>query len=477
MTEPNDAFPFEPAQLGSDMRGLVEALPELRQGAVNYAARDVIVEEGEANENLFILLEGTALLRKSDDHGHLVDVDTFGAGSMLGLTSFWSRTPVFARIEAETDVVCIAIGREVFDRLIARDRRFVQAVQNLFVRNLSDRYRNMISVHMERHQLETALKAERNQLRDTISQLEHMTNRLVNQEKLATMGQLLAGIAHEINNPVGAMLRGVDTAREALERTFAADGACAHEATLLAAGLECPFWSSEEKRNRMDELLSTHSEMGRPLARRLAQLTAPALAVVTPRLKAAAPVLESLLSAYELGVSFRAVNLSAHRIEKIVTSLRNYGRQSSTAWEDADIVQGIQDTLTVLNNRLKRYELHLDLQPVAAFPGNLGEINQVWTNLLVNAMDATPEGGDLFVSTVMDGAHPVVRIADSGTGIAPDKLDRIFNPNYTTKNQSGAFGLGLGLSISRDIVQKHGGTISAANRPAGGACFEVRFAP
>ena len=478
MTPPDDSLPpAAPPLPGATILDLVDAVPELREGSVVFPAGTVILEEGNLNDRLHILLEGSALLRKRDTDGRLVDVDTFDAGSLLGLTSFWSRSPVFARIEAASAVSCIAIDREAFDRLMEQHRPFVQVVQNLFVHNLSNRYRNMIRFHMERERLAAELEQERNQLRTTLHQLEQTTNRLVNQEKLATLGQLLAGIAHEINNPVGALLRGVDAANEAMAAAFQGSPHHETEGQLLAEGLACPFWSSEEKRERMSVLLADHPGMSRPLARRLAQLTDAARDLIGRLTGTENEALGARLAAYELGVSFRAVRLSATRIESIVTSLRNYGRQSSTMWEDADMVQGIRDTLTVLNNRLKHYDLQLDLQPLVAFPCNLGEINQIWTNLLTNAMDATPRNGYLLVTTFMDGDTPVVRIADSGTGINPDKLEQVFEPNYTSKNQNGTFGLGLGLSISRDIALKHGGSLTASNRPEGGACFEARFPP
>lgn len=459
----------------SDILALVEAMPQLKRTTISFEKGSTILKEGELNDRLTVLIEGRALLKKQNDAGRSVEVDTFGPGALLGLTSFWGRSPVFASIEADTDVYCIAIDRTLFDSLTSEHPEFVRAVQALFVRNLSDRYRNMIRSQMARERLAVELEEERNQLRDTLSKLEQMTSRLVNQEKLATLGQLLAGIAHEINNPVGALLRGVDMAAWSMHDAFSTAKGFDMEGKLVREGLECPFWSSEEKRVRMDSFAKTYPWMGRPLARRLSQLTEPAFALIKPYIKEGNAQLEHLLPAYEAGVCFRAVRISAGRIEKIVTSLRSYGRQDSSQWEDADLVVGIQDTLTVLNNRLKRYELVLDLRELVPFCCNMGEINQVWTNLLVNAMDATEEGGRIEVKTLMDGKEAVVCIEDSGTGIAEEKLETIFEANYTTKNSSGSFGLGLGLSISREIVEKHGGSLKARNRTEGGACFEARF--
>ena len=456
---------------------LLEELPELKESSVSFSDGDCILEEGRNNDRLYILLEGVARLSKRDECNYFVNLDTFSAGALLGLTSFWTRSPVFARITAEGDVKCISICLDQFERLNAEHPGFARTMQGLFVKNLSDRYRHAIRSNVERESLSRQLKKERNQLQETLTRLEQMTNRLLNQEKLATMGQLLAGIAHEINNPVGALLRGIEKASEALSETFQPDAGGELDAALLAEGLKSPFWSSEEKRSRMDALMKQYPKIGRPLARRLAQLTGVARNLLEAKIgkKGQAGTLSRLLFVYELGTCFRAVRISASRIENIVTGLKNYGRQTVGGWVDADIVQGIRDTLTVLNNRLKSYELKLDLDEVGIFNCNLGEINQVWTNLLVNAMDATEPGGLILISVKRWSGELVIRIEDSGTGIPGDKLETVFKPNYTSKNQSGSYGLGLGLSLSRDIVEKHGGALAARNRETGGAILEARF--
>lgn len=467
---------FSEATLSAEgIRTLVEALPQLDDSRREFAVNDTILKEGELNDCLVILMEGRARLIKEDEKGCPLVVDTFGPGALLGLTSFWGQTEVFASVRADTPLTCVSIDRVLFDALTAEHPDFVRAVQGLFVRNLSDRYRNMIRSQVAREKLSAQLEEERNHLRDTLKRLEETTNRMVNQEKLATMGQLLAGIAHEINNPVGALLRGIESAKEALEHAFDSKGKESVEHALLREGWDCPYWSPEEKRSRMDAALKENANLGRPLARRVAQLTDPAYALLCKSIKKQSKDLDRLLSVYELGVCFRAVRLSGGRIGKIITSLRNYGKQGGSDWEECDLSEGIRDTLTVLNNRLKRYDLKLDLAELPLISCHLGEVNQVWTNLLANAMDATEEGGEIVVSASVVAGEILICIEDTGTGIEPDKIDKVFEANFTTKNSSGSFGLGLGLSISRDIVEKHGGTLVASNRQGKGARFEARF--
>jgi signal transduction histidine kinase len=125
-------------------------------------------------------------------------------------------------------------------------------------------------------------------------------------------------------------------------------------------------------------------------------------------------------------------------------------------------------------NRLKDVKVVLelaDLPPVRCRPG---EINQVWTNVILNACDAMHDRGTLRVRTEYRGSHRVaITIADSGPGIPEEVLPKIFEPNFTTKTAGGSFGLGLGLAISNEIVRKHGGEIGFHNAPEGGAVCTV----
>lgn len=454
------------------IRSLLRGISTQDDVELGFPAGSIILEEGQPNDELLILIEGEAKLVKRMEDGETVEVDAFPAGSILGITSFWSRQAVFARVEAISDAVCLSISRETWNGVILQDPDLMMSMQALFVSNLSNRYRNMVQSHVERHRLSQQLEQERNHLKDTLLKLEQLTKRLVNQEKLATMGQLVAGIAHEINNPVGALTRNVAMASGALTAICSSGKDSKNETAVLMEGLCCPFWETDEKRRRMNELMTLYPKLLRSDARRLAQLTDKALEVVHKVVKNP-DLRDRYLSIYELGNCLRSASISSTRIETIVKGLKNYGRQTGDSWDESDIRQGIEDTLTVLSNRMKNYEMELSLQDCPLLSCNLGEINQVWTNLLTNAMDATPIHGKVRVSCREGDGVIVVQVEDSGTGIPTETLGRIFEANYTTKNQSGSYGLGLGLSISKDIVEKHNGTISAEDSELGGARFVV----
>jgi len=181
-----------------------------------------------------------------------------------------------------------------------------------------------------------------------------------------------------------------------------------------------------------------------------------------------------LLRWFEIGVFLRNIQVSGNRIGGIVQSLRGYSRDSNTEEESADIVQGIRETLLIVGNRLKNVKVVLHLSDVLRVRCRPGEINQVWTNVILNACDAMEDKGTLSIRTeVSEGETAAVTISDSGPGVPLEVLRKIFEPNFTTKNASGSFGLGLGLAISHEIVHKYGGTISLHNAPEGGAVCTV----
>ena len=157
----------------------------------------------------------------------------------------------------------------------------------------------------------------------------------------------------------------------------------------------------------------------------------------------------------------------------MVRSLRSYSKQNHGEFELIDIRRGLEDTLLILGNKLKNFDFHINMRDIPKVKCHSGEINQVWTNLIINATDAMGEKGILKIECGNNKEFVWVKISDSGPGISPEVLAEIFKPNFTTKTASGSFGLGLGLTISNEIIQKHGGKIEVENGAIGGATFTV----
>jgi signal transduction histidine kinase len=182
----------------------------------------------------------------------------------------------------------------------------------------------------------------------------------------------------------------------------------------------------------------------------------------------------------------KKVERQTFRAARIVNNLLEFARNRPKEKKSVALAPLLTESLDLLGERRSRRRIALDWEPpqeTMQVMGCDGELQQVFTNLIVNALDAMNEagaggapcapGGRLAVSLSAEDESVVVRVADTGPGIAPDKLETIFQPFYSTKLNRG--GTGLGLAISHEIVRRHGGELSAASRPGEGACFTVRL--
>jgi len=181
--------------------------------------------------------------------------------------------------------------------------------------------------------------------------------------------------------------------------------------------------------------------------------------------------LEASWSSQEL---VKEIEQSMTRISDLVRAIKEYSYMDRAALQEVDVHQGLENTLVILGHKLKRgvtvtREYAADLPRISAYGGAL---NQVWTNLIVNAIDAMNGQGNLWVRTAVKPHHILVEINDDGPGIPPEIQGRIFEPFFTTKPQGE--GTGLGLDTAYRIVRKHHGEIRVQSKP-GDTCFQVRL--
>jgi two-component system, NtrC family, sensor kinase len=164
------------------------------------------------------------------------------------------------------------------------------------------------------------------------------------------------------------------------------------------------------------------------------------------------------------------------RASEIVNSLLNFSRTSTTSFGDVALNKVIQETASLLEHQMQKAGIAVRLDLAADLPavhGNAGKLQQVFLNLFINARDAMPGGGALEVRSWREGQGVRIEVGDTGTGIAPEHLQRIYDPFFTTK--AARKGTGLGLSVTYGIIQEHAGSIAVFNRPGGGARFEIEL--
>lgn len=265
-----------------------------------------------------------------------------------------------------------------------------------------------------------------------------METQLVQSEKMASLGVMAAGVAHEINNPIGFVSSNLSTLADYFG-TFTTlldqyeSLAIAAESGDLAAVKQHHAAIAETRRR--DDVEYIRKDVG------------------------------NLLTESSDGLQ---------RVKEIVQNLRSFARLDEADIKEADINDCLETTLRVVWNELKykaQVVKHLEpLPPIRCYPGQL---NQVFVNLLVNAAQAIKERGIITIHTEATESHIVICIADTGGGIAPENLNRLFTPFFTTKGIGK--GTGLGLSISYGIVQKHNGTIEVSSKLGEGTEFTIRL--
>lgn len=290
---------------------------------------------------------------------------------------------------------------------------------------------NMLTYVLENAQLQRESAQRIEQLEILNSQLDETQHQLLQSEKMASIGQLAAGIAHEINNPIGYVNSNLTTLRGYLRDLL--------ELLQRYEGVEEHL---EGETQLLSDIQAFKSQID------LEYLRDDSLA---------------LMDECDEGIT---------RVKKIVQDLKDFSRVDSGDWEWADVHNGIDSTLNVVWNEIKYKaevkKIYGDLPAVRCMPSQL---NQVFMNLLVNAAQAMGERGTITISTASDNDQVAVEIKDTGCGIPADKLQRVFDPFYTTKPVGK--GTGLGLSLSYGIVQKHGGTIEAESEVGVGTTFRV----
>jgi signal transduction histidine kinase len=282
----------------------------------------------------------------------------------------------------------------------------------------------------EIEKVNSKLEASNKSLYSIIAQLKETQSQLVSSEKMASLGVLTAGIAHEINNPVNFIYTGINSLKKDYNdvRTFLQ--------TLR------PTLEQQPLNEEMHELHKLWTELD----------------------------LETTLDIIDQTIDDIAIG--AERTTDIVRGLRDFSRIDKDAQQWADVHEGINSALLLLRNKFKnRIQVVKEFQQIPRIECYPGKLNQAFLNILSNAIDAIKDSGTIWVRTRVDEDVLIVEIEDSGEGISPENLQKIFDPFFTTKVVGQ--GVGLGLSITFGIIKEHGGSIEVKSTLKKGSIFKI----
>lgn len=423
-------------------------------------AGELLFEESDPGDSAYVITSGSVEVVKATE-GREALVAVREAGSVIGEMALLQAAPRMASVRARSATELLAIPKETLDKL-----------------------------------LEVSPSAARSMFRVLIDRMQQTSERLRHSDRMAQLGTLTAGVAHELNNPAAAVRRaaqGLNAELDAYTTLLAATGTpdvgVARERALAlltqrsspTGGRRSPLALADAEteveawleRRGVDEAWRLASEL---IA---AGIDVEMLEQVGDDLDAVAlgDAISFLVASISIRQLVTEVDEGARRLSDIVRSLKGYAFLDQAPVQDVDVVQGLEDTLVLLGHKTRQVRVEREFDPQLPRVQALGsELNQVWTNLIDNACGALSEVGDdrrptLTLRACPNGADVIVEVEDNGPGIPPDVRDRIFDAFFTTKPPGQGTGLGLQISY-RIVALEHRGELTVDSEP-GRTTFRV----
>ncbi|MFZ0312165.1 MAG: ATP-binding protein [Candidatus Korobacteraceae bacterium] len=422
---------------------------------LNLKADDVYSRQGDPADAMFVILEGQ--LQGRGELGGETFVFNLGPGDVTGVLPYSRMKQFTVNGRAETDSRALRFPASLFPDLVQKMPELTKRLVGL----MSDRIREA-------------------------------TRREQQRDRLVSLGKLSAGLAHELNNPASAAKRATSQLREILKKVRDAslelgrrDLTAAQKAEIEK--LEALFTQLNEVppdaltmsdlEDQIDSLLRSHGQndlwqLAAELARRNIRPEVLESLFANFDESTARAALVRIAASAEIASLLHEIESSTSRISDLVGAIKEYTYMDQSPVQNVDIVRSLETTLTILNHKLKQgVVVQRDYQRVPLLVNSFGsELNQVWTNLIDNAIAAMGGKGELRVRTYRENDCAVVEIRDNGPGISPEVEAHIFEPFFTTK--AVGEGTGLGLDTVQRIVRKHKGSVQVMSEP-GDTRFQV----
>jgi signal transduction histidine kinase len=429
-----------------------------------YSAGDELFRKGDPPAELVILLEGEFHAYWDERDHDVVYIGRAGdqTSEVTGMLPFSRMTSYQVTGRAVTDMRLLRFPVQLFPEMMQRMPVLVQRLVGI----MSDRVREAATLDQQ-------------------------------QDKLMALGKLSAGLAHELNNPAAGATRAANDLIETLKELRAADmRLCSHDLSdnqqssiaaferkaidHTATAEQLNSLDQSDREDQVSEWLEAHgvSEAWK-LSPNLVEagMDSPALEQLLGEIPSTAisDVLARVNSQLAAAKLASEIKTATARISELVGAIKEYSYMDQASVQELDVHKGLENTLLILKYKLRKKDITITRdydQSLPRIKAYGSELNQVWTNLIVNAVDAMSTGGKLKVRTKREPTDIMIEIRDNGAGIPPEVRSRIFEPFFTTK--AVGEGTGLGLDTVARIVRKHRGNVRFESKP-GDTCFQVRL--
>jgi signal transduction histidine kinase len=411
-------------------------------------AGDVYSRQGDPADSMYVILEGH-LQGRGELAGDIITF-TLDPGDVTGVLPFSRMKQFTVSQRAETDGRALRFPASLFPELVQKMPELTKRLVGL----MSDRIREVTRLEQQR-------------------------------DRLASLGKLSAGLAHELNNPASAAKRAASQLRDILKKIRDASLELGRQdlssaQKLEIEKLEASFTQQDvvppdaltisDLEEQIDSLLRSHGQndlwlLAAGLARRNIKPEVVESLFANLDGDTARAALVRIAASVEVASLLHEIESSTSRISDLVGAIKEYTYMDQSPVQNIDVVKSLETTLTILNHKLKKgVVVQRDYQRVPLLVNSFGsELNQVWTNIIDNAIDAMHGKGELRIRTYRDDGCVVVDIGDNGPGIPSEVEPHIFEPFFTTKGVGE--GTGLGLDTVQRIVKKHRGNIQVSSKP------------
>ncbi|MEP1780301.1 ATP-binding protein [Reichenbachiella sp.] len=406
-------------------------------------AGDKVTTQGEINDKMFFVESGSTSGYFKPADGEEFKVFSTGSNMIVGIYSFFSHNNCsYTTVKANEDTIVYYVRK---DQIPSRDTSeyclFLEHILPVVVNEIY--LRQMLTIN-------------------SISEKESAVKKLFEHEKMATLGQLAAGLAHELNNAVSVIQSKTDWITQHMKEYMGEKDSKGLYPFFLKSLEKGQTLSSAEIRNRKEEIQQL-LDLRESAARKLAKMNLTEEEINTIGLKENQDLIQRLGYYWDAGLALHDINLAATHTSHVVQSIKELGAANRNDTRNFNLLTSIKKTLSLLSNVLRNTELTIDVEEDILLSGREGDFMQVWVNLIKNAAESLSSAQlskpEIVVSAKTQGDWINVSIADNGIGIDEESMSKIFQPNYTTKVSGLSFGLGLGLSIVQKIVTIYGGNI------------------